>query len=520
MLTPIQYELEGYEGLLLSRRAKKDDKGVYACESCKTSLNRNFRSPPKHAIANGFAIGHLPDEIEYTKPGGGTVKVNVPKALTSDVLCAILSPRRPFAFCISYHGGAHKCLRGHVTFFETDLSHVGEAANLFNRPGANPYIYCVLCGRMTKDQKKLARKKAALDTEKLMALLDWYIKKSGHPAYANFVLPTEFPAPTIIEDPENEHNTDKSGEGDVARLETFYVGPSYSFPSNSPQQDTGVFDTNRDFTLAMLSGTAPTMIVSGGNHVNIRDIKLEDVCPIQFPFGVGGPSMRRRNPVSTSECYQHYTELSLSQFMKGDFLLILNNLNNKVKTFESAVTKLKYGGGAMAENFSVIDPEGKVACIRGLCFWLAPSNHVTALELKRAASEVAEGGYAGGDEGKLLRAVSSSCQAIGSSAEAAAYNRRNLFALDDYFGGCAVFLTITKCDETTYQVRIMSEADVIIELPILYDPVGADDKTRAELVKDKKIRQDRRLLYPGACSLVFQVKRLANPFSRDCNFLT
>ena len=350
--------------MLLSPRGKRDDESVYACESCKMSLGRDHKSPPKRAIANGFAIGHLPDEIEYEKPGVGIVKVKVPDALTSDVLCAILSPARHFACCISYYGGAHKSLRGHVTFFETDLSHVGEAALLFNRPGANPHIYCVLCGRMTKEQKDLARKKAALDTEHLLALLNWYKKESKHPAYANFELPTEpteFPSPTIIEDPENEHNTDKSGEGDVAKVENTYVGPTYSFPSNSPKQDTGVFSTNEEFTLAMLGGTAPTMIVSGGNHVNLKDIKLEDVCPVQFPFGVGGPSMPRRNPMSASECYQHYTELSLCQFMKGDFLLILNSLFNRVKTFETAITKLRYGGDqSLADKFSIIDLDGKL----------------------------------------------------------------------------------------------------------------------------------------------------------------
>ena len=378
LLTFVQYRLKRYnnlyDGLLLSDRAKYNETGVYACESCSTSLKRDFNSPPKRAIANGFVIGHLPETIEYKKPGGETVIVDVPEALTSDVLCAILSPKRPFAFCISYHGGAHKSLRGHVTFFETDLSHVAEAANLFNRPGANPYIYCVLCGRMTKDQKDLARKKAALDTEKLMALLKWYVKVSKHPAYAGITLPTdptEFPEPVIIEDPENEHNTDKSGGRDVAeKIENTFVASTFSFPSNAPQQDTGNFTTNKEFTLAVLGGTStiPTMQVSGGNQVNTRDIELTHVCPTQFPFGKGGPSMPRRNPVSATECYQHYTELSLSQFMKGDFLLILNFLYNKVRTFETALTKLRYGGdGSLAEKFSTIDLEGKaLVCFRAL----------------------------------------------------------------------------------------------------------------------------------------------------------
>jgi len=72
--------------------------------------------------------------------------------------------------------------------------------------------------------------------------------------------------------------------------------------------------------------------------------------------------MKRRNPVSATGCYQHYTKLSLNQFMKGDFLLILNSLFNKAKTFESAVTKLTCSGNdSLAENFSTIDLEGKLS---------------------------------------------------------------------------------------------------------------------------------------------------------------
>ena len=43
-----QYEREGLEGLLLSKRARKlDDGSVEVCESCKNSLRRIQESPPK-----------------------------------------------------------------------------------------------------------------------------------------------------------------------------------------------------------------------------------------------------------------------------------------------------------------------------------------------------------------------------------------------------------------------------------------------------------------------------------------
>lgn len=71
LLTFVQYRLKRYnnlyDGLLLSDRAKYNETGVYACESCSTSLKRDFNSPPKRAIANGFVIGHLPETIEETK---------------------------------------------------------------------------------------------------------------------------------------------------------------------------------------------------------------------------------------------------------------------------------------------------------------------------------------------------------------------------------------------------------------------------------------------------------------------
>ena len=43
-----QYEREGLEGLLLSKRARElDDGSVEVCESCKNSLRRIQESPPK-----------------------------------------------------------------------------------------------------------------------------------------------------------------------------------------------------------------------------------------------------------------------------------------------------------------------------------------------------------------------------------------------------------------------------------------------------------------------------------------
>ena len=58
-----QYHINGFDGLLLSPRARsyssKDGQRMYdACSQCATAwANKKCDSPPKHSIANGFAIG-------------------------------------------------------------------------------------------------------------------------------------------------------------------------------------------------------------------------------------------------------------------------------------------------------------------------------------------------------------------------------------------------------------------------------------------------------------------------------
>ena len=64
-----QYEIEGLEGLLLSPRAKKSqaaNKSIVfdTCSQCFASWSSKPKcpdTPPRHAISNGFAIGHIPE---------------------------------------------------------------------------------------------------------------------------------------------------------------------------------------------------------------------------------------------------------------------------------------------------------------------------------------------------------------------------------------------------------------------------------------------------------------------------
>jgi len=91
--------------LLLSPRARFKKNGEYlCCTQCERALqyDRLDKNPPKYAIANNFAIGTLPQQLS---------------GLLTDVTSPLLSPVRPFAYMMSYSGGAHKTIIGTFTFF-------------------------------------------------------------------------------------------------------------------------------------------------------------------------------------------------------------------------------------------------------------------------------------------------------------------------------------------------------------------------------------------------------------------
>jgi hypothetical protein len=45
-----------------------------------------------------------------------------------------------------------------------DQNRIGGVINQLNKSGIGEQIYCVLCGRMTPDQKRIVRELSTLDT--------------------------------------------------------------------------------------------------------------------------------------------------------------------------------------------------------------------------------------------------------------------------------------------------------------------------------------------------------------------
>ena len=92
----LQYTVEDelIHHLLLSPRARNKiiDNTYMCCEDCFSLLSEHKlrKKPPKFAISNGFAIGHLPETIAREI----TPLVNI-----------LVAPVRAFNYFVSFHGG-------------------------------------------------------------------------------------------------------------------------------------------------------------------------------------------------------------------------------------------------------------------------------------------------------------------------------------------------------------------------------------------------------------------------------
>jgi hypothetical protein len=87
----------------------------------------------------------------------------------------------------------------------------------------------------------------------------------------------------VIEDPANDNNTDEDEDG----VEPHFEGATFHFTSgNEPDEQTGVYGSAQNFIQAMLDKTMPTLLVKGSNYSNLQELLLENVCPVQFPFGL------------------------------------------------------------------------------------------------------------------------------------------------------------------------------------------------------------------------------------------
>ena len=429
-----QVNIEGLKELLLSPRSRRYHDGFATCACCYKGMSSNKAtktSPPKFAIANGFVIGSLPQVLQWTDKDGNERIRKIEDSELTDLLKAMLSPVRPYGYIFAYTGGSQKSIQGNFQFFELDHNRLGAVIAHLNQAGISEHIYVVICGRMTIEQKQIVRLRAKIDTQLFIDILTWFVKESGHPGYSNTLIPEECPQPLFVEDKETNNNTDKSENIDT---ETNIESGTFHFSSaQDPTENTSVFDSSEKFTIAMLNRSSPHLLVAGGSFANNKEMKVEDVLPFAFPFGIGGPKMKRKLKVSPQKCIQHYMRLSLVQFQVSSTILVLNHLLNRLLSYNTGVMtcRANINGVSLGETLSTLTIE----------------------ELEKIKDNKTD--HLNQKTKEFLKAITTTSKASGHTDAAAKFARRNAISMLSQFGLNSLFLTTTPCDECSFRVRLL-----------------------------------------------------------------
>jgi hypothetical protein len=106
----------------------------------------------------------------------------------------------------------------------------------------------------------------------------------------------------------------------------------------------------------MFQRSAPTLLAYGGTFVNMKEMNIENILPIAFPFGIGGPKMNQKVKVSHEMCIQYYMRLSLPQFREGPTILVLNHILNRQLSYKTGVMlcKSSINGIPLGEKLSTL----------------------------------------------------------------------------------------------------------------------------------------------------------------------
>ncbi len=133
-------------------------------------------------------------------------------------------------------------------------------------------------------------KKVKSGTQLFIDVLTWFVKESGHPGYTNTSIPEDCPQPLLVGDPEAKNNTNNLTNETV---EANFEGGTYFFSSTQdPSENTSVYCSTDRFTLAIVNCSAPTLLAYGGTYANNVEMKVDNILPFAFPFGIGGPKMK------------------------------------------------------------------------------------------------------------------------------------------------------------------------------------------------------------------------------------
>jgi hypothetical protein len=382
---------------------------------------------------------------------------------------------------MSFTGGAHKSITGAFTFFSNNVEqNVGALEQHMNLTGQSS-VYVIMSGRFTPNQRTIIRKRCKLEVENFLRVYNWL--RENNPHYMDMPDISQCPTPIIFEDEADTNNTDESGNPDIEK----HVEFQYFFPSHEePNRSTATFSSEEEFLNAFMQGKEPTLVFSSTAYQNDWQLTLSRLFPLYFPFGVGDmKDDSRANRVSEVEAMKHYLRLSLPQFQKPDFILVLGHILFRKLAFQSAsvrcMSKAGNDGITLGEAFSNVTDDQIM-------------NMAKASQVRDLFSE-------GGDmvPATLLHTVKTSCKNVPYADEATLEARTKLFGLWTHFGPPSIFFTISPADECSFRVGLYCNTSK----QYLPNPNISENDCIASMLFRAKERTEN----PGACAREFNALR-------------
>ena len=77
-------------------------------------------------------------------------------------------------------------------------------------------------------------------------------------------------------------------------------------PRNELSESTDPCQSEKDFTFSHLRGQKPILLFKRGDIIGGHTIDLNNLFPLIFPYGWGGPEERRATKISKSAILRHY----------------------------------------------------------------------------------------------------------------------------------------------------------------------------------------------------------------------
>jgi hypothetical protein len=124
--------------------------------------------------------------------------------------------------------------------------------------------------------------------------------------------------------------------------------------------------------------------------------------------------------------------LSLEQFMEGPTILVLNHIYNRQMSYKTGVMTCRstIDGILLGEKLSTLSTEDTEQ--------IDDNDNVNLNPITNS----------------FLKAISTTCKAMGHTEEAAKDARRRCFAMLDFFGLNSLFISTTPDDECSFRVRL------------------------------------------------------------------